>query len=65
MLKTALECGSRENLLAANSGLITHSKQIVALSGINYFADINSAAAKLESEKYLITDADGGISNMS
>jgi hypothetical protein len=56
MLKTALECGSREHLLAANLGMITHSKQIVALSGITYFADINAAAAKLEREGYFIGD---------
>ncbi|MBG1258406.1 hypothetical protein [Nostoc commune] len=65
MLKTALECGSRENLLAANLGMITHSKQIIALSGINYFADVNAAAAKLEREGYLISDIDGGSSNIS
>ncbi|MBD2731810.1 hypothetical protein H6G96_37445 [Nostoc sp. FACHB-892] len=56
MLRTALECGSRENVLAANLGMITHSKQIVALSGVNYFADVNAAAAKLEREGYLISD---------
>ena len=65
MLKTALECGSRENLLAANLGMVSHSKLILALSGINYFADVNAAAAKLEREGYLITDANGGISNIS
>ena len=56
MLKTALECGFTENVLVANLGMITHSKQIIALSGVNYFADINAVATRLKREGYSIGD---------
>jgi hypothetical protein len=56
LLKIALQCGSKEHLLMANTGMITHSKEIAKLSGITYFADINAAAGRLEREGYIISE---------
>lgn len=56
LLQRALETGCTENINTANRGLISHSREINRLSGLEYFSNINAAAAKLEAEGYSIID---------
>jgi len=54
MLDSAIKTGCLNALEVANKGLILHSKQISNLSGMDYFANINAASARLEREGYCI-----------